>query len=209
MASLSLEDSIALVKKHGIGFVPSYRAANEKELEAACSSAAFPLAMKVSSGQISHKSDAGGVKINIQSLDEATKVFSLMKELPGFEYVIVQPMLRGVEIIIGGKRDVQFGPTVLFGLGGIYVEVFRDYSVGICPISRKIAVEMMERLKSYPLLKGIRGQQGANLEEIVQAIMKASRLMVSEKDVMELDINPLIATPTQVVAVDARVVTGK
>lgn len=206
MKTLSLPESVKLVKKYGIKFARSETARNGKELALACKKTGFPVAMKIISSKISHKTDAGGVQLNIASLSEAKKVFSRMGKLKGFESVLVQEMLRGKEIIIGGKRDVQFGPTILVGLGGIYVEVFRDFQIGICPVSRKTAREMVENLKAYPILKGMRGKKGVNLPKVFEAIVKASRLMVKEKTVQELDLNPVIATPKEVIAVDARVV---
>jgi len=115
-------------------------------------------------------------------------------------------MIRGTEIIIGGKRDIQFGPTILVGLGGIYVEVFKDFQIGICPVSKGNAKEMLEKLKSYPILKGTRGKKGVNLDKLIETILKVSNLMLKEENLQELDLNPLIATEKEIIAVDARAI---
>lgn len=204
--TLDLTQSMRLAENYDIKFAPYRIIHAEKELASACRKIGFPIAIKVNSQKILHKTEAGGVQINIRSLAQARKVFREMKRLRGFESVIVQKMLKGREIIIGGKRDVQFGPTVLFGLGGIFVEVFRDYSIGICPVSKKRAREMVRSIKAYPVLTGQRGQKPVNIEVVVDSILKASRLMTKEKRIEELDLNPLIATQREVVAVDARVI---
>ncbi|MEK6958180.1 MAG: acetate--CoA ligase family protein [archaeon] len=206
MRTLSLPESIELAKKYGIEFAEYATARNEAELGKACSKMGFPVAMKIISPKISHKTDSGGVKINIANPNEAKKEFTEMRKLRGFEGVLVQEMLHGKEVIIGGKRDVQFGPTVLFGLGGIYVEVFKDYNIGICPLKKSDAREMVQSLKSYPILRGAREKRGVDLKAIEEAILKVSKLMQKEKQVQELDLNPLIATSEGVKAVDARII---
>jgi len=207
MKTLRLTESIDLVKKHGVKFAEQDEATTEKDLEKAIEKTGFPIAMKLVSSTITHKTDVGGVKINIKTISEAKKEFSKMKKLGGFEKVIVQKMVRGTEIIIGGKRDVQFGPTVLVGLGGIYVEIFKDFSIGICPLSKRNAKEMIKELKAYPLLKGIRGKKGINISALEDEVVKVSKLMMKEKNIIELDLNPLIATDKEILAVDARIIT--
>ena len=209
MHTLSLSESVKLVKKHKIPFVVSAEVKVLGELKKAASKIGYPIAMKINSTKISHKSDVGGVQINIQSFGEASKVFNKMKKLKGFESVFVQKMVRGTEIIIGGKRDIQFGPTILVGLGGIYVEVFKDFQFGICPISKSRAREMLQDLKAFPILRGLRGKKGVNLKKLVETIVKVSKMMIKEKNLQELDLNPLIATPKEILAVDARAVVNE
>ncbi len=204
--TLGLLESMRLVQKHGIRFARHRIARSRKELEVACRELGFPVAIKVISPSISHKTEAGGVEIGISSLGQARNAYRKMSRLRGFDGAVVQEMVQGKEIIIGGKRDVQFGPTVLVGLGGIFVEVFRDYSVGICPLTARNAAEMVESLKSYQILKGYRGKKGVNLTKLNGTILKVSRLMMKEKNVQELDLNPLIANDKEILAVDARAV---
>ena len=206
MHTLTLIESINLAKKYGITFAKYAEVQTEKELKTALEKIDFPIAMKVVSKSISHKTEAGGVKINITNFSHAKKVLTEFKKLRGFEKIIIQQMIRGTEIIIGGKRDVQFGPTILVGLGGIYVEVFKDFQIGICPVNRGNAKEMLEKLKSYPILKGTRGKKGVNLDKLIETILKVSNLMLKEENLQELDLNPLIATEKEIIAVDARAI---
>ncbi|HZX20679.1 MAG TPA: acetate--CoA ligase family protein [archaeon] len=206
MRTLSLAESVKMLKKHGIKFAEHGEAKTSEELNKICKRIGFPIAMKINSKQISHKTESGGVEINISNFSEAKKVFGKMRKLKGFESVLVQKMLKGKEIIIGGKRDVQFGGTVLVGLGGIFVEIFQDVQIGICPVNTKTAREMIETLKAYPLLKGYRGKKGVNLKKLEEIIVKVSKLMEKNESIIELDLNPLIGDEKNITAVDARVV---
>jgi len=206
MAVLPLTESMRLAEKHGIRFAPHFFARNEELLEKGCLKVGFPVAIKIVSSTISHKTDVGGVVLNIKSIAEARRTFSKLRKLDGFEGVVVQRMMKGKEIIIGGKQDEQFGPTILFGMGGIFVEVFRDYSIRICPITRKDAREMVREIKSFKLLEGYRGKPGVDVNAVERELLKVSKMMMKERRIKELDLNPLMATKQGVVAVDARVV---
>ena len=206
MAVLSFLESMKLAEKYGIEFAPYFYARNGKELESAGRKIGFPAAIKLVSSTISHKTDVGGVVLNIRSIAEAKRAFSKLRKLGGFEGVVVQKMLKGKEIIIGGKQDEQFGPTILFGMGGIFVEVFRDYSIRICPITGKDAKEMVREIKGFKLLEGYRGKPGVNIKAVERELFKVSRMLMKEKRIKEMDFNPLMATRQGVIAVDARVV---
>ncbi len=206
--TLNLHESIKLAQKYGISFAPHQIAKSETELAGACRKIGFPLALKVISHKISHKTESGGVQTAIASLSDARKTYRKMAKLEGFGGVLAQKMAKGTEIIIGGKRDVQFGPTVLVGLGGIFVEVFQDYAIGICPLSSAEATDMISSLKAYPILKGYRGKPGVSIPKLKEAILKVSRLMVKETEVEELDLNPLIGNEKGLIAVDARAVVN-
>lgn len=206
MTTLDLLESIQLLQKSGIKFVPYAVAKNESELQKACKKLKFPLAMKVVSQKISHKTDVGGVKLNIQNVNEAVQAFAKMKKLSGFSGVLLQRMAKGRELIIGGKRDAQFGPVVLFGLGGIFVEVIKDVSMRLCPILPKDAAEMTSEIKGVELLKGTRGQKPVNFKGLQQTLLKVSNLMAKNKKILELDLNPVFANEKEVLAADARVV---
>lgn len=206
MATLNLFDSMRIAKKYGIKFVETIPAKTEKQAIAACKKTGYPAAMKLVSSKISHKTDAGGVILNINSDKEAAKAFNKLKKLAGFEAAAVQKMIKGIEVIIGGKTDENFGPTILFGLGGIFVETFKDYSLRVCPISPLDAKEMVQEIKAIQILKGARGKKGANIPLIEKTLISTSKMLLKEKKIKELDINPLIATPTALVAVDARIV---
>ena len=205
MALLDIQKSQKLLEKHGIKFAKSRTAKTEKELIKEIKKFKFPVAMKIISSKISHKTEAGGIKLNISNEAEALKAFNELKKLKGFQGTLIQEMLKGMEIIIGGKQDPQFGATILFGLGGIYVETLKDISLRICPITKTDAKEMIQEIKSYPLIKGTRGQKGINQKIIEKYLMQVSKLMMKEK-IKELDINPLIGNEKEIKAIDARII---
>jgi len=206
MPVLDVFKSQNLLKKYGIPVAKSDLCRNESSLESALKTSRFPLAMKVVSPSIVHKTEAQGVKLDISSALEAKKAFNQLKKLKGFEGALIQEMLSGTEIIIGGKRDATFGPTVLFGLGGVFVEVMKDVSLRVCPISSRDATEMISEIKGYKLLTGFRGSEPVKLSALKDVLLKTSKMMLLEEQIKELDINPLFANSKGVTAVDARVV---
>ena len=206
MPVLDVFESQKLLKKYKIPVVKSELCKNEASLNSALTGGGFPLAMKVVSSAIVHKTESKGVKLGISSALEAKKAFNQLKKLKGFDGVLIQEMLQGTEIIIGGKRDATFGPTVLFGLGGIFVEVMKDVSLRVCPISSRDAMDMISEIKSYKLLTGFRGSKPVKLSAIKDVLLKTSKMMLNEEEIKELDINPLFADSKGVKAVDARVV---
>jgi acyl-CoA synthetase (NDP forming) len=206
MPVLNLLESIERIKPYGIKFAKHRVVESESALEGACAQLGWPVVMKVVSDRVSHKSDVGGVVLNIENLAEARAAFRHMRKIKGFRAALVQEFIKGKLVIIGGKRDVQFGPTVLFGLGGIFVEVFKDFSIGICPLKKQDARKIVRRIKAFELLKGVRGQKSVDIPAVEDAIVQVSKLMCREHDIKELDLNPLIANEKGVVAVDARAV---
>jgi acetyltransferase len=163
----------------------------------------YPLVMKVV-GPV-HKSDVGGVVLNIDSPEKVTAEFNRMKQIPETTAILMQPMLKGTELFAGATREDKFGHLVFFGLGGIFIEVLKDVASGLIPISEKEAVNMIQSIKSYPILKGIRGQEGVNEEALQQIIIHLSALLQAAPEIAEMDINPLLGNSSQVVAVDARI----
>jgi acetyltransferase len=152
-----------------------------------------------------HKSDVGGVVLNIDSPEKVTAEFNRMKQIPETTAILMQPMLKGTELFAGATREDKFGHLVFFGLGGIFIEVLKDVASGLIPISEKEAVNMIQSIKSYPILKGIRGQEGVNEEALQQIIIHLSALLQAAPEIAEMDINPLLGNSSQVVAVDARI----
>ena len=205
MPTLDLLESMALAKKHGVKFAPFAVAKKEGELANACKKIGFPLVLKLVSSKVSHKTEVKGVVLNVRDEAAAAKEFKRLRKLPGFKGVVVQPMVKGVELIVGGKNDAQFGPTVLFGLGGVFVEIYKDTSLRICPITGRDAEEMLDEIKAAGLLKGYRGSKPVNRKKLVELLLNACKLMAKEK-IQELDLNPVIANDQEVLAVDARVV---
>ncbi len=169
-----------------------------------------PVAMKIASPDISHKSDAGGVELNVHADDVImtfNKIISrIRKASPDarIEGILVQKMAPpGQEVIVGLNKDEQFGHALMFGLGGIFVEVYKDVSFRVVPIKKKEALEMISEIRGYPILKGLRGRRPANIDSIIDVLISVSDMAEKEK-IIELDINPLIVNESGCVAVDAR-----
>jgi acetyltransferase len=176
----------------------------------------YPLALKVQSGQILHKSDAGGVALDLGSEADVRRAYeevlsNAQRVAPQAEIrgVLVQEMVKGgVEVILGSMRDPVFGPVVMFGLGGIFVEALGDVSFRIAPLSRSDAEDMIEEIKGHRVLRGIRGREPADLDAIANALLSVSRLVIDHRDAIdELDINPLVVFPRGAKAVDALIKT--
>ncbi|HET9403192.1 MAG TPA: acetate--CoA ligase family protein [Burkholderiales bacterium] len=185
----------------------------------ACGELRPPLALKVISPDILHKSDAGGVKVGLKNAAEVEEVVRAMMKLPAIASARIDGFLleemapAGQEIVIGGLRDPQFGPLVMVGLGGIFVEVLKDVSFRICPVTRADAEDMLGELKGAALLDGARGRKPVSRPAIVDVLLKiggeGGLLMTHARDIAEADINPLIVSETGAVAVDARFILTK
>lgn len=186
---------------------------------AACGKLSPPFALKVMSPEILHKSDAGGVAVALNSAREVEEAVRAMMGRPAISNACIDGFLleemapAGVEVVVGGLHDPQFGPMVMVGLGGIFVEVLADVAFRICPIARLDAGEMLDELKGAALLRGARGRKPASREAIVDVLLKVGGeqglLMTHRDDIAEADINPLIVSEHGAVAVDARFVLTK
>jgi acyl-CoA synthetase (NDP forming) len=163
----------------------------------------YPMVAKVV-GPI-HKTDVGGVRLNIADAAALQSHFESLMLLKDATGVLIQPMLTGMEIYVGAKKEGNFGHTIVCGLGGIMIEVMQDVSMGLTPLSKPEIEQMISRLKAYPMLQGIRGKKGIAIDQFAQVILKVSELVQYLPEIEELDINPLLATETEVVAVDARI----
>ncbi|WP_166963427.1 acetate--CoA ligase family protein [Yeosuana marina] len=152
-----------------------------------------------------HKSDVNGVLLNISNEKELIEGFYKLITIKGAQSVLIQPMISGMELFVGAKQEGSYPPIVLCGLGGIFVEVLKDVSASMIPISSKQALEMINSLKAYPILKGIRGHKGINIEALVETIVKVSNLLSIAPEITDLDINPLLASENKLIAVDARI----
>jgi len=195
--------------------VPTFVAKDEKEAVATAEKLGFPVVLKLYSETITHKTDVGGVVLNLRDADAVRKAFAGIQasvaEKVGaqhFQGVTVQPMakLDGYEIIIGSSLDPQFGPVLLFGAGGQLVEVFKDRSLALPPLNAILARRMMEQTHIYTALKGVRGRKPVNLAALEELLVRFSQLVVEQPWISEIDINPLLASPERLIALDARVV---
>lgn len=166
----------------------------------------FPLVMKVV-GPV-HKSDSGGVILNIKNPGTALDSYDKLMNIDGAVGVMLQPMIKGLELFAGIKYEEKFGHMVLCGMGGIFIEVLKDFSAGLSPLSIEESTDMIKRLKIYPILKGMRGQEGINLELFGEILVRLSELVEALPRITEMDLNPLMATKDKIVAVDARIRIG-
>ena len=207
-----------LLAAHGVKVPQSRVAKGVADVGAVMNGLQTPLVVKVMSPDILHKSDAGGVKINLHSAAEVKAAIEGMLNAPKIKGVRIEGFLieemapAGHELVIGGLRDPQFGPLVMVGLGGIFVEILKDVSFRLCPIARIDAEEMIAELKGAAILKGARGTKPASMEAIIDVLLKVGGenglLMQHAADISEADINPLIVSDTAAVAVDARFILG-
>lgn len=165
-----------------------------------------PVAMKVV-GPV-HKSDVGGVQLDLSDEESIRRAFERMMQIPDATAVLLQPMLAGRELFVGAKREEGFGHMLLCGLGGIFIEVFKDVSGGLSPLSEAEALDMIRRLKSYPLFEGVRGQAGISKQAFVQVMLRLSALVEAAPEIAELDLNPLMGEAERITAVDARIRIG-
>ena len=209
---LLLPEAFEVLQAYGIP-VADYQVVREREdLKISMKNIEGPVALKVISPGISHKSDAGGVLLNLSQFSEAEQAYEKIRKLdPENSYgVLLQRMVpRGKEVILGTKRDASFGPVLLFGLGGIYVEVLQETSLRIAPINRFEAEEMISELKSAPILKGIRGEPPSDTDSLIENLLRLSQLMVEFPEIEGIDINPLMVLEKGAIAVDARVILTK
>jgi acetyltransferase len=203
-----------VMEAYGIPLPQSVLARNPDEAVEAAEKIGYPVAMKIASPDILHKTDIGGVRLNIRGADEVRDSFDLLnyralRFMPEAEIwgVLVQEMVVGChEVLVGMSRDPQFGPLLAFGLGGIYVEALRDVTFRIAPLARWEAKGMLSEIRGYSLLRGVRGERPADLEAIVDCILRLSQLVTDFPEIVELDINPLIVCEEGkgAVAVDLR-----
>ncbi len=213
------EDALELLSLLGVPTAPSGVARNEEEAVRLAKETGYPVVMKVVSPDALHKTDAGGVVVGVANADEVKKTFGQIrsnleayKKGARFEGIRIQKMADdGYDMFIGGKSDKSFGPAVVFGFGGIYVEVFKDVATSLCPVDPDSVRKKVESLKSYAILKGARGMKPADLDGYVGAIVKVSWLLAEFPEITELDINPLrlLKDGSGVYALDARMAVKK
>ena len=196
-----------LLSAAGIPTVPEFVSADKNEVVAFAEKCGYPVVAKVV-GPV-HKSDVGGVALNIRSKEVLAAEFDRMMQIPDATAVMVQKMIKGTELFIGAKYEPRFGHVVLCGLGGIFVEVLRDVSSGLAPLSYEEAYSMIRSLRAYKILKGTRGQQGINERKYAEIIVRLSTLLRFATEIKEMDINPLLADANDVIAVDARILVEK
>lgn len=193
-------EAVDILKAYGIPVVKTKFAKTAEEAIVAAEEIDYPLVMKIVSPQISHKSDIDGIKLSLQNAAEVKVAYqdmmnSIQKKLPeaSFEGVQLQPMLSGgKEVILGMVHDPTFGPMLMFGLGGIYVEILKDIQFAIAPVDEREAREMITGIKTYPLLAGVRGEEPSDIDALVYTILRVSRLVCDFPEIKEFEINPMM-----------------
>ncbi len=187
----------------GIPRVPEGLATDERQLKGLASNMGYPLVMKVV-GPV-HKSDVGGVALGIGKDSELVEHFRQMSRIKGFEGVLLQPMLEGIELFAGARYEPSFGHVVLCGMGGIFVEVLKDVSSGLAPLSMAESQNMIGSLKGYGIMKGMRGQEGINTEVFAGILVRLSTILRYATEISELDLNPILGKGDRLLVVDARI----
>jgi len=208
------DESKEALEAYGIPTTRELLAVNEDDAVKSAEKIGFPVVLKVYSPEVIHKSDVGGVIIGLETVSEVREAFrkiienvSLKKPEAKVLGVLVQEMIpKGYEVIVGAIRDAQFGPVVMFGLGGVFTEVLKDVSFKLAPLSKKEALQMIKETKGFKILEGFRGEEPADLEALAGVIIKVGRIITDLHEVTEIDINPLIVHDRGLIAVDARIV---
>lgn len=212
---LDVFQSKKILENHRIPFVKSFLARNSDEAIIMANNIGYPVALKVVSSQAVHKTDLGAVKLNVVSDREVEESFkqivnSVRQKVHGAKIsgVLVQKMIDGVQTIVGGKTDETFGHVMLFGLGGIFVEVLEDSSFRVVPINKLDAGEMILETKAHKLLSDFRGKK-YDVKAVEEILLRVSKLLQKNPKIVEFDINPLMVLTKGAVAVDARIVLGE
>lgn len=204
---MTITEDFTVLEKHGFKLLPYVLAKDEEDAVQAAKKIGYPVALKIVSPEIEHKTDFGGVKVNITNEDVLRHTYrDIMAGAKGkrVDGMLVQKMARkGIELIIGGKKDPQFGHMLVLGLGGIYVEIFKDISARICPLETSDIQEMISELKAHPIIEGARGGKPINKKKIIELVLNTCAFMQKE-DLKELDLNPVVCDERGCDIVDAR-----
>ncbi len=198
-------DNLTLAEKYGFVLPPYRIVKSRKEAVEAGEEIGYPVVLKLISSKITHKTEKGLVKLHLYNEEEIRGAYKELSKYKG--KIMVQKMItEGVELLVGGVKDPQFGPMVMVGLGGIYVEIFKDVSARLCPVEEEDIEEMIGELKSHKLIEGARGKR-INKKRLKECI-KAMCALMSRKEIREAEINPLICTEKECYAVDVRIIRG-
>ncbi|MEJ2567979.1 MAG: acetate--CoA ligase family protein [candidate division WOR-3 bacterium] len=212
-------DAKTIMESYGMTIPEGHFASSSDEAVRFANEMRYPVAMKISSPDILHKSDIGGVKIGLGSPTEVEDAFDLMmlrvkKKMPEADIrgvLVVEIITSGKEVILGMKKDPQFGPMLMFGLGGIFVEILKDVTFSLAPITAEECRKMIESTKTYKLLTGVRGQRPVDIQSIITNLLQLSQLVMDFPEFEEVDINPLkVDHPGEgAYVVDARIILSK
>jgi acetate---CoA ligase (ADP-forming) subunit beta len=206
-----------LLSAAGVPVAETRLATTADEAVSAADAIGYPVVMKIVSPEIAHKSDIGGVVLGVEDAAGVSAIFAQISDAVAsaapdadIDGIAVQAMVpQGTEVIVGGTTDPQFGPVMMFGLGGVFVEILEDVSFRIVPLEQRDAHDLIREIKGFPLLDGARGQEKADVAALEQLVLKVSEVMNSNPDIAELDLNPVFAYVDGAVAVDAHIVLAE
>jgi acetate---CoA ligase (ADP-forming) subunit beta len=209
--TLSEYESKQVLSAYGIPVTRETLVSDLQGLEAAAREIGYPLVLKGCSSDIAHKTEKNLIRVDIRNEEEATSAFGeIMGHMGAAGAVLVQEMIKGQrELVIGLTRDPQFGPCVMFGLGGIFTEILKDISFRVAPLEKRDALEMMQDIKGHKILEAVRGMEAADLDLFADILIKVGQIGLENDAVKEIDINPVIISGSRPVAVDALVVLEK
>jgi acyl-CoA synthetase (NDP forming) len=207
------ETALDILRAYDLPLVPGVLTTDVAAAETAAAEMGYPLVLKIISPAWLHKSDLGGVVLNVTTVAKLLQAYEDLKArfqertpAEALEGILVQKQVKGIELLLGLKRDPQFGPVLVIGAGGIYTEVLQDVARALVPVNLETAAQLLETLKIYPILKGTRGQAGVKISALVDTMVKLSRLAVDYPEIHELDLNPVVADPQGCWCVDCRIV---
>jgi acetyl-CoA synthetase (ADP-forming) len=210
--TLSEFESKSLLREYGIPVTREIEAGDRTDFLKAIEEIGYPLVIKASASELSHKTESGLVRIDIRNEQEALSAFEEIKDgmkVPGGA-VLVQEMVKGPrELVVGLTRDIQFGPCVMFGLGGIFTEILKDTAFRVAPLEREDALDMMQEIKARKILDAVRGMPAADTEQLADILIKVGKMGLENDSIKEIDINPIILSGPKPIAVDALVVLEK
>jgi len=207
--SLSEHESKHLLRLYGIPVTREFLVKDHGEFQKAAAQIGYPLVLKACSPDVTHKTERNLVRVDIRNEEEAGSAFEdLMSRMEGEnKTLLVQEMVRGSrELVVGMTRDPQFGPCVMFGLGGIYTEILKDVSFRVAPLEKRDALQMTQEIRGRKILEGVRGMPPADMEVLCQVLIKVGEIGLENGAIKEIDVNPLILSGNKPVAVDALVV---
>lgn len=207
--TLSEYESKLVLKEYGVNVSPEIQVYDIDGLKQAAEEIGFPLVLKGCSSELAHKTEKNMIRLDIRNIDEAVNAFEeLVKNLTARDAgVLVQKMIKGRrELMAGMTRDPQFGACVMFGLGGIFTEILRDVSFRIAPLDKMDALEMMKEIRGAKILEGVRGMDAADLDQLADILIAVGKIGCDNRDIMEIDINPIIISGSESIAVDALMV---
>jgi acyl-CoA synthetase (NDP forming) len=213
-SSLLISEARRICSLHNISTPESQVTESAESAVEVAKKVGFPVAMKIVSPQILHKTDAGGVILNVNDETALKEAYSKLladvrknKPEAQIQGVLVEKMMPpSTEVIVGGIRDSQFGPSIMFGVGGIFAEVYKDVAFRVAPIDRIDALNLMHEIRGAKILQGVRGEPAADTEALIKVLLNASALMMEHSSISQLDLNPVIAYPDGACAVDSRIV---